>query len=338
MLYHQKKHKDNKMKKVLITGGAGFIGSYVCKKLLDMGHEVIVYDAFVQYISPFKSILKDYTELRFAGIADQIDFRRGDTRDKAQLRRVIMDSKPDSILHLAALPIADLSNRHSEEALTSILDGAVNVLEVLRDVDFVERFVYVSSSMIYGDFEEIPAPEDHPKRPKDIYGGTKYAGEVMTETYSRRYGIPYSIIRPSAVYGPFDVNRRVSQIFVENALLSKPITLYGGGHQALDFTYVEDAADGMIKVMFHEKGAGEAFNITYGRGYTLRELADILKTHIDDLEINIVEEEDVFRPKRGALSIKKAQDLVGYQPKVSLEEGIQRYLDAYRNLEVFQQK
>ena len=323
------------MSKVFITGGAGFIGSYVCHKLLAEGHEVVVYDAFVQYISPLKSILKDFTELRFQGIADQIDFRRGDTRDKAHLRRSILETKPDRILHLAALPIADLSNRHSEEALTSILEGAVNVLEVVRDVDFVERFVYISSSMIYGDFEEIPAPEDHPKRPKDMYGGTKYAGEIMTETYSRRYGIPYSIIRPSAVYGPYDVNRRVSQIFIENALLKKPITLYGGGHQALDFTFVDDAAEGIIKVMFSPKADREAFNITYGRGYTLREFAEILKTHIADLDIKIIDEEDVFRPKRGALSIKKAQNLVGYNPVFSLEKGIQRYLDIYRELDVF---
>jgi nucleoside-diphosphate-sugar epimerase len=326
------------MSKVFITGGAGFIGSYVCRKLLAMGHEVTVYDAFVHYISPLKSILKDYTELRFAGIADQIDFRRGDTRDKSHLRRVILETKPDQILHLAALPIADLSNRHSEEALTSILEGAVNVLEVIRDVDFVDRFVYISSSMIYGDFEVIPAPEDHPKRPKDIYGGTKYAGEVMTETYSRRYGIPYSIVRPSAVYGPYDVNRRVSQIFVENALLGKPITLYGGGQQSLDFTYVEDTADGIIKVMFHEKGLGNAFNITYGQGYTLRELADILKASIADLDIRIVAEEDVFRPKRGALSIEKAKQLVGYEPKYSLEAGIRRYLDVYQSLDVFKRQ
>ncbi len=323
------------MSKILITGGAGFIGSYVCRRLLDMGHEVVVFDAFVQYISPLKSILKEYTELRFQGIADQIDFRRGDTRDKAHLRRVIMDTRPDRILHLAALPIADLSNRHSEEALTSILEGAVNVLEVLRDVDFVDRFVYISSSMIYGDFEVIPAPEDHPKRPKDIYGGTKYAGEVMTETYSRRYEIPYSIIRPSAVYGPYDVNRRVSQIFVENALLGKPITLFGGGLQTLDFTYVEDVTEGMIKVMFHENAEGEAFNITYGRGYTLRELADILLTQCPDLEVKVVEEEDVFRPKRGALSIEKAKKIVGYDPQISLEEGLKRYLEIYRNLDVF---
>ena len=323
------------MSKILITGGAGFIGSYVSRKLLAMGHEVVAYDAFVHYISPLKSVLKDFFELRFEGIVDQIDFRRGDTRDQAHLRRVIMETRPDRILHLAALPIADLSNRHSEEALTSILEGAVNVMEVIRDVDFVERFVYISSSMIYGDFEEIPAPEDHPKRPKDIYGGTKYAGEVMTETYSRRYGIPYSIVRPSAVYGPYDVNRRVSQIFVENALLGKPITLFGGGHQTLDFSFVEDTAQGIIQVMFHENGAGEAFNITYGRGYSLREFAEILKSHVPDLEVNIVAEEDVFRPKRGALSIAKAKELVGYDPQVSLEEGIQRYLDVYRGLEVF---
>ncbi|MFO8036867.1 MAG: NAD-dependent epimerase/dehydratase family protein [Anaerolineales bacterium] len=323
------------MSKIFITGGAGFIGSYVCRQLLEEGNDVVVYDAFVHYIPPMQSLLKDYLELRFAGIEDQIDFRRGDTRDKAHLRRVIREVKPDRILHLAALPIADLSNTHSEEALTSILEGAVNVLEVLRDVDFVDRFLYISSSMIYGDFEEIPAPEDHPKRPKDIYGGTKYAGEVMTETFGRRYAIPYSIVRPSAVYGPYDVNRRVSQIFVENALLGKPITLYSGGHQSLDFTYVEDTASGIIKVLFHEDAEGEAFNITYGRGYTLREFAKILKGFFPDLEVNIVQERDVFRPKRGALSIEKAKQMVGYKPQVSLQEGLGRYLDVYKKLEVF---
>jgi len=323
------------MSKVLITGGAGFIGSYVCRKLLDMGHELVVYDAFIQYISPLKSILKDYINLRFEGIADQIDFQRGDTRDKAHLRRVILENKPDRILHLAALPIADLSNRNSEEASSSILEGTVNVLEVLRDVDYVDRFVYISSSMIYGDFEEIPAPEDHPKRPKDIYGGTKYAGEILTETYGRRFDIPYSIVRPSAVYGPYDVNRRVSQIFIENALLGKQITLYGGGHQSLDFTFVEDTADGIIKVLFHDESLGDAFNITYGRGYTLREFVDILLKHFPDLDVNIVDERDVFRPIRGALSIEKAKNKLGYDPRVSLEEGIQRYLDVYWSLDVF---
>jgi len=117
--------------------------------------------------------------------------------------------------------------------------------------------------------------------------------------------------------------------------LGKPITLFGGGHQNLDFTFVEDTARGIIQVMFAENGQGNAFNITYGRGYSLRELADILKSNIPDLEIKVVEEEDVFRPKRGALKIEKAKELVGYDPQVSLEEGIKHYLDVYRGLEVF---
>lgn len=118
-------------------------------------------------------------------------------------------------------------------------------------------------------------------------------------------------------------------------MLGKPITLYGGGHQVLDFTYIEDIAEGIIQVMFHEKGEGNAFNITYGKGYSLHEFAEVLQTHFADLDIKIVEEEDVFRPKRGALSIKKAQKMVGYNPQVSLEEGIKRYLEVYRDLDVY---
>jgi nucleoside-diphosphate-sugar epimerase len=127
----------------------------------------------------------------------------------------------------------------------------------------------------------------------------------------------------------------VSQIFIENALLGKPITLYGGGQQVLDFTYVEDAADGIIKVMFDEQGAGEAFNITYGRGYSILEFATILRNHFPNLDVKVVDEEDVFRPRRGALSIEKAKRLVGYDPQVSLDEGIKRYIEVYRELDVF---
>ena len=106
----------------------------------------------------------------------------------------------------------------------------------------------------------------------------------------------------------------------------------------LDFTFVEDITDGIIKVMFHDKALANAFNITYGHGYTLREFADILGTHIPGMDVRVVEEEDVFRPKRGALSIQKARDIVGYDPQVSLEEGIKRYLEVYQKLDVFRHK
>lgn len=323
------------METILVNGGAGFIGSYVAKKLLKLGHRVIIYDSFIQYISPLQSNYQNYIQLRFKDIKNDVIIIRGDTRDVSNFRRVINDFNPYRILHLAALPIADLSIKNSEEALSSILQGTVNVLEAIRDANGLERFIYVSSSMIYGDFKKIPCPEDHPKNPKDIYGGTKYAGEVLVETFGRRYGIEYSIIRPSAVYGPTDVNRRVSQIFVENALQKKPVLLHNDGKPVLDFTYVEDIAEGMVLALFSANAKNQVFNITYGHGYSLRDYAETVKKYIPNLEINATPDTDVFRPKRGALDISKAKKMLNYNPKYNLDLGIKSYIDFFNENKVF---
>jgi nucleoside-diphosphate-sugar epimerase len=189
-------------KKVLVIGGAGFIGSYVVKKLLSLGHSVVVYDAYIQYFDPVENRnYQSFTQERHNGITG-VEFIRGDTRDTSFLQRVIAKHRPSHIMHLATLPMANIGDENPEEAISSIVEGTVNVLDAIRDVDYVERFVYISSSMVYGDFEYAPADEDHPKKPKGIYGGAKLAGEILTEAYGRRYSIPYTIIRPSAVYGP----------------------------------------------------------------------------------------------------------------------------------------
>lgn len=318
------------MAKVLVIGGAGFIGSYVCRELLEMGHQPIVFDAFINYISPLKSAYQQYLKLRFDGIEDKVKILRGDACNKAQVRRVILAHEPERIIHLAALPIADLSNEASEEALNSIVQSATNVLEVMRDVDFVKRFTYASSSMIYGDFEYAPCDEEHPKKPKEVYGGTKYAGEVIVEAFSRRFGLEYSIVRPSAVYGPTDVNRRVSQIFVENAILDKPIYLHGDGSTSLDFTFIKDIAKGFVLAAFHNNAKNETFNITAGNGRSLKDFADILIQYFPNLQIEH-KPVDVFRPKRGSLSIDKAKKLLGYEPQYNLEKGVEEYVKFLKN-------
>ena len=314
------------MAKVLVVGGAGFIGAYVCRELLEMGHTPVVFDAFINYISPLNSAYQKYLQFRFKGVEDKVEILRGDARNKDQIRRAILKHKPSHIIHLAALPIADLSNEASEEALDSIVQSATNVLEVIRDVDFVDRFVYASSSMIYGDFDYAPCDEEHPKRPKEVYGGTKYAGEIIVQAFARRFGLKYAIVRPSAVYGPTDVNRRVSQIFVENAILGKPIYLHGDGSTALDFTYIKDIAHGFVLAAFHEKAENETFNITAGQGRSLKDLATILQQYFPELKIDY-KPVDVFRPKRGSLSIDKARQLIGYEPKYDLESGIKEYVE-----------
>ncbi len=324
------------MKTVLLNGGAGLIGAEVARKLVKKNdYRVVILDSFVHYISPLRNRIKNYQNLRFQGIEDRVILERGDTTNASHARRLIHKYEPDYILHLAAMPLADLSNVYVEEAVESILLGTVNILEIAADLKYLKKFLYVSSSMIYGDFKVIPCPEDHPKYPKDIYGGSKYAGEIMTQTFGRRFNIPYSIVRPSAVYGPYDVNRRVSQIFVENALEGKPLRLDGGGKLVFDFTYVEDIAEGLILALLKDEAIGEEFNITYGRGYSLLEFAEVLKNLIPSVQVNVVEDRDEFRPLRGALSIEKAKSILGYEPRFPLEKGLKIYVDTYRKLEIF---
>ncbi len=320
------------METVLITGGAGLVGSWVARGLLEQGYKVIVYDNFAHYISPFHNRIKNYLDLRFEGIISKVTFERGDTTNISHTRRVINHHRPTYILHLGGMPVADLSNKHVEEAVESILIGTINVLEIIKDLEYIKKFVFVSSSMAYGDFTEIPCAENHQMRPKDIYGGSKYAGEIMTQTFARRFGIPISIVRPSAIYGPWDINRRVSQIFVENALLGKELRLDGGGKLVLDFTYVEDAAQGLILALLKPQAIGEVFNITFGRGYSLLEFAKILKDIEPSLIFRVVDDRDEHRPLRGALSIEKAKRMLGFSPCYPLERGLKLYVDAYKKL------
>jgi len=313
--------------RILVTGGAGFIGSYLTREIVSDRHNVTTFDSFVNYISPLNRNYHAYLQRRFEDvIPDSVDSIRGDTRNKSEVRRAIQETRPDRVVHLAALPIADVCNEHSEEAISSIIEGTVNVLEALRDVDSVDRFVYASSSMIYGDFEYRPADEGHPKNPKGIYGGAKFSGETLTRSFCRRFDVDYTVVRPSAVYGPTDANRRVTQIFLENALKGEPLELHGGGTQKLDFTHVTDTAHGFTLATLHENAANEEFNITRGEGRSIRELAEVIEQSVTDVEMVEVEA-NMRRPKRGALDIGKARDLLGYEPEYSLEDGMEKYIE-----------
>ena len=315
----------------LVTGGAGFIGSKVCSLLTAKNHDVTVYDAFIRYLAPRNDRIIDVFSIRSEHQLKGVKVIRGDTRHKADVIRTIEETKPDVVIHLATLPIADLAFDHSEEAIDSILTGTVNLLEAIRDLRVAQRFVYVSSSMVYGDFEFEPATEEHPTNPKEIYGSLKLAGETITRSFCQRYGIEYVIVRPSAVYGPTDQNRRVSQIFLENVFSREKIVLHGGGVNTLDFTYIDDIATGLVLASSHPQAAGEIFNITRGEGRTLNELVDILRQYVPDIVVES-EEQALYRPRRGALSIDKARTILGYAPEFSLEEGMARYVTYYQEV------
>jgi UDP-glucose 4-epimerase len=319
------------MRYALITGGAGFIGSHIARILIHDSHvdKVILLDHLRGYVDPLRRDYGDYYAIRLAGIEDNVTVERGDARNASVVLRLLEAYRPSYIFHLAALPVARPQNLTVEEAREGSVDATATILELIDTLRRQQgycprRFVYASSSMVYGDFVEHPATEEHPKRPKEPYGTMKLAGEVATAGLGDYFGVPWTIIRPSAVYGPTDTNRRVSQIFVEKALRGETLNVQGAD-EALDFTFVQDTANGFVLAATHDAAVGEAFNITHGRASTLLEFAEELRHHVPTLNYKVVER-DGARPKRGTLSIAKAQRLIGYQPQYSLKQGIAQYV------------
>lgn len=272
------------MAKVFITGGAGFIGYFITKELLDRSHEVIIYDSFINYIPPSESHYPYYLNRRLKEIEKKTRVIRGDVRYRGFLVKALKETRPDIVIHLAAIPIASISNRFSEDAIQINLNGTITVLESIDAVKSVKRFIYASSSFVYGNFECEPADENHPTTPIDLYGGTKLSGEILTKIYGQKLGREYVVVRPSAVYGPTDCNRRVSQIFLESALKKKPLILENGGSGKVDFTYIEDAAHGFVLACFGPKAKNQIFNITRGEGRSIKEYAQILQDLIPGLK------------------------------------------------------
>tara|TARA_Y100001968_G_C19438312_1_gene761057 strand:+ start:366 stop:1337 length:972 start_codon:yes stop_codon:yes gene_type:complete len=323
------------MKYALVTGGLGLIGTFISKELLDQSivDKVVCLDHFGRYVSSTRPDFQDHRKHRLEMLGDRVIIERGESKYRSVIHKILEKYRPEYVFHLAALPLAKLDNLNSEEAIEGSVLSTTNILDIISllssEKSFVKRFVYASSSMVYGDFQESSATEEHPTNPKEIYGTMKLAGEVITRGLGKFHQIDFSIVRPSAVYGPTDMNRRVSQIFIDKARHGEKLTVQGED-EALDFTYVKDIANGFILAATRPEGSQQTFNITHGRAHTLIEFAETLKEFYPNLEYEVVPR-DHFRPKRGTLSINKARKLLKYQPKYSLTEGIKECLEFYNN-------
>jgi len=318
------------MQRAFITGGAGFIGSRVVREFLEAGYEVTVFDSFKQYVAPDPNAKPINLLARLADVADDISLITGDTLNKDYLRRALTTAAPDIIVHMAALPLANIAIEQTEVAFDSILTSTVNILEVVRDFDHICPVVYISSSMVYGDFLTPSVLEDAPKDPKDIYGSIKLAGEIISSGYRKRYGIDIRIVRPTAVYGPFDANQRVLHKFITQALQGKTLYVDGDGSMALDFTYVDDTANGIFLAATKDEAAGEIFNIARGKSETLASAISIISEAIGDAKVEYRDIPDHI-PNRGTLDITKAQSLLGFKPRYDLASTLPAYIDHLRH-------
>jgi nucleoside-diphosphate-sugar epimerase len=231
-------------------------------------------------------------------------------------------------VQLAAVAHANRANKDPYSTFDHSFRTLENALDCARAG---KHFVYFSSSMVYGNFEGESVSEDRRCEPMGIYGALKYGGEKLVIAYNQVFGMPYTIVRPSALYGERCVSRRVGQAFIENALRGKKLTVNGDGSDALDFTYIEDLVQGLLLCIANDQARNEIFNLTYGGARSLNQMVSIMRDNFPGIEVDY-HPRDSLMPERGTLSVDKAKRMLGYEPLFPLEKGFPRYIAWYKDL------
>jgi nucleoside-diphosphate-sugar epimerase len=227
---------------------------------------------------------------------------------------------------MATYPRAKIVDEDPILGIPKVIDTTTNLLWHASKFD-TKKFVYISSSMVYGDFKD-GTREDSSTKPQNIYGEAKLTGERLTKLFAKRDGLNYVIVRPSGVFGPGDLPDRVVSKFFDKAMRNETITLHNGENK-VDFTYRQDAAYGIIKAAVSEV-ANTSFNITAGNATSLRTLAEtIIDITGSQSELQDTGNHKLY-PMRGTLDISRAKDLLEYQPKFSLRQGLESYYDWIR--------
>ena len=327
-----------KGRRIVLVGGAGFIGHNLALHLHSQGAEVSIVDSLqVNNLMSFASaeVEASNRDLYLALLNErQILLRTAeiplyiqDARDYHALSRLITTISPQVVVQLAAVSHANKSNKDPYSTFDHSFRTLENALDACRDQ--IEHFIYFSSSMVYGHFQDPEVTEETTCDPLGIYGALKYGGEKLVIAYQQTFDLPYTIIRPSALYGPRCVSRRVGQIFIENALTGKEITIAGDGSERLDFTHIDDLVTGIELVIKKDTSRNQIFNLTYGESRSLNDMGDIMRQEFPGLEIRHMPK-DKLMPDRGTLSIAKARDLLGYVPTHPLEAGYLDYINWYR--------
>ena len=326
-------------RRIALIGGAGFIGHNLALDLKSHGADVHIIDSLqVNNLGAFSNGSDDpskqlYMQLiyeRLAALREiNVPLHVVDARDYQVLSRCLGDIKPDVIVQLAAIAHANRANKDPFSTFDHSFRTLENALDCARGQD--RHFIYFSSSMVYGNFEGEAVSEDRHCEPMGIYGALKYGGEKLVIAYNQVFGLPFTIVRPSALYGERCVSRRVGQAFIENALRGMPLTVNGDGTDALDFTYIGDLVQAVRLCIEKPEARNQIFNTTYGGARSLNQMIEIMRTRFPNIEVKY-QSRDGLMPERGTLSVDKARRLLGYAPQSPLESGFLRYIDWYKGL------
>jgi nucleoside-diphosphate-sugar epimerase len=308
--------------KILVTGGLGFIGHNVVRILESFRHDCVIIDNKTDYgIIPKVELDYLMTErlcrvqtrnITIADITEPFDHN-------------IFDGI-DIVIHLASFPRQKVVNKNPVQGSRVMIEGLLNLLEQSVKHN-VKKFVYVSSSMVYGNFNRQAMSdgidENNDCKPMGQYGIMKLTGEWLVQDYSRQHKLDYTIVRPSAVYGPYDVEDRVISKFLTQAMQGKELTV-NGIDDALDFTYIDDAAMGIALSAISEDTKNSTYNIARGKSHTLMTAATLIVDMVGKGSVCIKNRDTSF-PIRGQLNTMRARLDFGYYPTVDLADGLKEY-------------
>jgi UDP-glucose 4-epimerase len=312
------------MVKILITGGAGFIGSHLAGKLSQLEHEVIVLDN----LDPYYDIEIKKKNIEIVQRNKNCNFVQGDILDKEQLENIVEDGV-NFIFHEAAQPGVRASVENPLKPNEVNVKGTLNLLEAARKAN-VERVINASSSSVYGKVEYLPFDEKHPTQPLSPYGVSKLVAEHYCRVYNDLYDLPTVSLRYFTVYGPRMRPDLAIPIFTRALVRGESPTIFGNGEQTRDLTYIEDIVSANLKLLETDKADGEILNIGGGKRVTVNQLYESLRLLIRTKVEPTYGEEVKGDAKHTLSNIDKAGQLIGYEPTTGIETGLEKFVEWYR--------
>jgi UDP-glucuronate 4-epimerase len=314
--------------RVLVTGGAGFIGSHVSERLLRDGHEVAILDDLNDFYSPELKV-SNLLAVRKAGV---LRFYEGDIRDQDLVRRVFQEHQPHAVIHLAARAGVRPSLEQALLYESVNVRGTLVLLEESRAYG-VNKFVFASSSSVYGIADRVPFNEEESLNlPISPYAATKLAGEKLCFTYSHLYDLSVACLRFFTVYGPRQRPDLAIRKFTERIDRGRPIPVFGDGSSSRDYTYIDDIVEGVMAALFYP-GRYDIFNLGNSSPIDLLGLIRLIESQLGrPAKLNWEAAQPGDMPVTFA-DISKARRLLGYQPRISIAEGIQAFVEWYKTAE-----
>ena len=308
--------------RILVLGGYGFIGSHICQNLKAQGHTIGVVDCYHQYYTfpsweyqPVLSQRKEITQTdkEYIGQIENFQF----------MEQTFEDFKPERVIHVATYPNAKMVKRNVSDATTNMVTATAYILDLCVKHK-VDKIIYASSSMVYGEFNSKIPDENVTPKPNTLYGSYKRQGEIMCKIWHRDHDLNYVILRPSALYGTRDTICRVISQLLKSVLTTGKMTVQGPFNK-LDFSNVLDVAEYFSLATTNEV-VNETFNCTRGYGRKIIDAAEIIQDKLGIGEI-VTKRHDPFYPNRDTLNSDKAKTMLNFNPTIDIEEGIPKYIN-----------